>query len=84
MYQMVEENNKMLKKLIKKGRWTMFFRTIKYIIIIIMIIGSWYYTKPFIDQVKELYIKVNDTTESIGELKDKASGALDFGKIFGN
>ena len=82
MYEMIEENNKMLKKLIKKGRWAIFFKGIRYIIIIITIIGSWYYTKPFIDQIKELYIKVNDTTESISELKSRASSTLDFSKLF--
>lgn len=79
---MVEENNKMLKKILKKGRWAMFFKSIKYIIILILILGSYYYMKPFIDKTRELYIKVNETTDSIGELKDKASGAFDFSDIF--
>ena len=84
IYKMVEENNDMLKKLLKKGRWTIVFRTIKYIIILILIFGSYYYAKPYIDKTRELYIKVNETTDSIGELKDKANDAFDFKKIFEN
>lgn len=82
MYQMVEENNEMLKKILKKGRWGIFFKTIKYIIIIVLTIGAWYYTKPFVDKAQELYIKVNETSDSIGELKDKAGSAFDFSNLF--
>jgi hypothetical protein len=84
IYEMVEENNKMLKKLTKKGRWSTVFKSIKYIFILILILGSWYYIKPFTDQVKVLYGKVNETNESIRELKSKASEAFDFGNIFKN
>ena len=79
---MVEENNKMLKKILKKGRWATFFKSIKYIIILILILGSYYYMKPFIDKTRELYIKVNETTDSIGEFKDKADNAFDFSDLF--
>lgn len=81
---MVEENNKLLKKMAKKGRWSMILRTIKYIIILILILGSYYYMKPYIDKTKELYTKVNETTESINELKVKADSAFDFSNFFGN
>jgi len=81
IYEMVEENNKMLKKLVRRGMWSNVFRAIRYGIILILIIGSWYYTKPYVDQAKNLYIKVNETTDNISEMKDKADSALDFSKI---
>jgi hypothetical protein len=84
LYEMVEENNKMLKKLLKKGRWASIFKSIKYIFIFILILGTWYYTKPFVDQAKVFYGKINDTTESINELKLKADSAFNLGSIFGN
>jgi len=73
IYEMVEENNEMLKKLLKKGRWGMIFKVIKYIIILIVITGLWYYAKPYLDQARGVYIKVNETTDSID--------ALDFSNI---
>lgn len=82
--EMIEENNKMLKKLLKKGRWGNIFRFIKYTIILIIIIGAWYYIKPYVDKAAELYGRVNETTESINELKVKADNAFDLGNIFGN
>jgi len=50
-----EENNKMLKKLVRVARWNRVLRIIYLVIIIGSAVGIYYFTQPYLDQVLETY-----------------------------
>jgi hypothetical protein len=65
--ELTEENNKILLKIQKHTRWTMFFNAVKWILIIGVFIGSYIVVQPYIDQVMSMYKTLQATqTQSVG------------------
>jgi len=61
-----EENNRLLRKLVSDLRWRQLFSLVKWVIVIGLTLGLYYYLQPIIDQIKAIY-------ESLGI----PAGALD-------
>ncbi len=59
--ELVQENNKILRGLRRAHRWASFFSFIKWTIIIVSILASYYYLQPFVDQLKSSYESVVPT-----------------------
>ncbi len=54
-YEMVEENNHILKSIRRANRWSAFFRIFYWIIIIGASIGVFYFLQPYVDTVFNAY-----------------------------
>jgi hypothetical protein len=65
--ELTEENNKILLKIQKHTRWTMFFNAVKWILIIAVFIGSYIVVQPYVDQLMGMYKTLQNTqTQSVG------------------
>jgi len=56
----VEENHRLLKKLLLHNRWLSLVTAIKWIVVIGAAFGLYYYLQPFIDQTVQLYKTILD------------------------
>lgn len=74
---LAKKNNKILRGMHRKQTLASIFSTIKWIIIIGLTIWSYYLIQPYLDQMLALYNQVQETSQSINELKVKADGAFD-------
>ncbi len=52
---LTEENSKILKKLLSAQRWARFFSILRWLVIIGISVGAYYYLAPYIESVTELY-----------------------------
>ncbi|MBI2046513.1 MAG: hypothetical protein HYT28_03805 [Parcubacteria group bacterium] len=53
-----EENNKILKRLQSNMRWGRFMHAVYWIIIIGSAFGAYYFVQPYIDQIIQMYGKL--------------------------
>ena len=54
----VDENSRILKKLLLHNRWTSFVALVKWLLILGAAFGTYYYLQPYIDQTVEVYKNV--------------------------
>lgn len=54
----VDENSRILKKLLLHNRWTSFVALVKWLLILGAAFGAYYYLQPYIDQTMEVYKNV--------------------------
>ncbi|MBP9855899.1 MAG: hypothetical protein KBC48_01135 [Candidatus Pacebacteria bacterium] len=54
----VDENSRILKKLLLHNRWTSFVALVKWLLILGAAFGAYYYLQPYIDQITEVYKNV--------------------------
>ena len=59
--ELAEENNKMLKKLVRVARWNRVLRVIYLLIVVGSAIGIYYLAQPYIDQLITTYSGFKDT-----------------------
>ena len=73
---LAEENNKILHKMQSRARWTMFFSTMKWILFVGVLVGSYFAVAPYLDQTVSVYKNI----------ESQASGhsISDYLKNFGN
>ena len=60
-----EENNKMLRRLQSNMRWGRFIHAVYWIIIIGSAFGAYYFLQPYIDQLLQIYGKVQTVGGSV-------------------
>ena len=60
-----EENNKMLRRLQSNMRWGRFIHAVYWIIIIGSAFGAYYFIQPYIDQLLQIYGKVQTVGGSV-------------------
>ena len=60
-----EENNKILRKLQDASRWSRFFSILKWIIIIGLTVGAYYYVQPYLEVFIKAYQSFQGTTGGI-------------------
>lgn len=53
--ELAEENNRILKNLQSTARWSRFFFFVKWLIIIGLTFGTYYFIQPYLDQIMETY-----------------------------
>ena len=56
---LLEENNKILRQMRSAQRWGVVFQTIKWVIILGLALGSFYYLEPYLNQIRDFYGSVN-------------------------
>lgn len=62
------ENNKMLKKMRGAQKRAAFFAILKWIIIVIILVGGFYFLQPYFQVVQDLYQQIQTTIGQIGEV----------------
>jgi len=65
---LVEENNKMLKKMVRSMRWTRLMHIIYALVIIGASIGIFYYVQPIFNQLLETYGAFKDSVNRLGNV----------------
>ena len=50
-----EENNKLLHKLVRAQNWATFWSILRWLIIIALSLGSYYYLQPYLDLLMKSY-----------------------------
>jgi hypothetical protein len=63
---LTEENNKLLKKVRRVQKWAQISSFIRYLVVIGIALGTFYFLKPYYDQVMDLY---NRGTAQINSLQ---------------
>jgi hypothetical protein len=64
--ELAEENNKMIRKLVRMYRLTRAIRVVYWIIIIGITLGAFYFVQPYVEGAKTVYTTV---TGDVGNLK---------------
>ncbi len=65
-YELAEENNHILKGVRSSNRWSMFFLITKWVVIIGVAVGAFYYIQPYVDPFFKAY---QDIQNSFGRVK---------------
>lgn len=60
-----EENNKILKKMLRAMRWGRLVRVIYWSVIIAASVGAFYYAQPYWDRLVNIYGSAQDTVNQI-------------------
>lgn len=68
---MVEENNKILKKIHTAGRWSMILGFIKWIVYITLIIGSYALIQPYLTQMIDTYNGIQESAGALSDIKNQ-------------
>jgi hypothetical protein len=66
--ELAEENNKLIKKLVRAMRWGRFIRAIYWVIIIAVSVGSLYFIQPYLEQIKSIYGTVGDAANKVNNI----------------
>lgn len=60
------ENNHLLKGVHRRARWGMFFWILRWVLVLGIVFGAYYYVEPFVQSASDTY---NRTTDSIRRLQ---------------
>lgn len=71
---MVQENNKLLKKIHATGRWSMILGFVKWAVYIGLIIGSYALLQPYLNQMMETYSGIQESAGALSDLKSQTQG----------
>lgn len=52
---LVQENNRILRKMLRSARWGLFFSSVKWVLVIGSAIGLYYFLQPAVDRVISTY-----------------------------
>ena len=70
---LTKENNKILRKMQRAARWARFFGLLKWVVIIGLTIGAYYYLEPYLQTILSMYSQIGGDTEKLQ--------GLDIGKL---
>ena len=66
MYEMTEENNRILRKMNRRSLWSGFFRLLYWIIVLAIAFGAYYYVQPYLKVLLNTYDSVST---QLGQVK---------------
>lgn len=55
----LRQNTTMLHRIERRARWTLLFSSLKWFIIIGLSLGTFYYTKPYLEQLMDTYSQIS-------------------------
>lgn len=56
----IKQNTAMLHRIERRARWTLLLSSLRWIIIIGLSLGAFYYTKPYLEQLMSTYNQLSD------------------------
>ena len=84
-HRLVEENNKLLRKMHRSAIWGSIFRFIYWVAIIGASVGAYYLIQPYVDQLKGVYGGIQQDVSTVRNTVNQVSGAAsqlgDLGKL---
>ena len=75
--ELARKNNKILKGMQRKQNFSSIISIVKWTIIIGITLWSYYLIQPFLEQTLSMFNQIQETSQSINELKVKADGSFD-------
>ncbi|KKW11235.1 MAG: hypothetical protein UY50_C0018G0003 [Parcubacteria group bacterium GW2011_GWA2_49_9] len=76
---LVEENNKILRKMHRAALWGRIMRILYWAVIIALSVGAYYFIQPYVEQVQGIYGGVKGDVENI---RGAASQIGNIGNLF--
>ena len=67
----VEENNKILRKIQSGNRWVIVLGFVKWVVYIGIVIGVYAVLQPYINQMIGLYAGIQESADTLSEMKSK-------------
>ena len=77
--ELLDDNNKMLKKLVRAQRWSVFITTLKWVIIIGVSLGIYAILQPMLESLLQTY---SGLLSGVDEIKESGSALPDVSKYF--
>lgn len=65
-FELVEDNNKMLRKMRRAQTWSLIFTILKWLIITGLAVGIYYFFQPLLVQLSEIYSGLGEFYQSSG------------------
>jgi hypothetical protein len=65
-----QENNKILRRLQRSARISQFFSLLKWLIIIALTVGTYYYVQPYLDSLLKAYKDVGGSMPNFSALQE--------------
>jgi len=73
VYELAEENNEMLRKVRAVQKRAFFFQIVRWVFIIGIAIGAFYFLQPYVDNFQYFLEDTSDTIDQIKSLKNFGS-----------
>lgn len=70
----VEENNKILRKIQAGNRWVIIMGFAKWIVYIAILIGTYAVLQPYLNQMVGLYSGIQESADTLSDIKSKTQG----------
>lgn len=67
---LTKENNELLRKIRKYQKWSHTSKLIYWIIVILFVFGSWYFVKPYLNNLLGYYQNISNITSGIENLSN--------------
>jgi flagellar biosynthesis/type III secretory pathway M-ring protein FliF/YscJ len=74
--ELTQENNKLLKKLHRQTIFATIVRIVRWVLFVVFAIWSYVLIQPFIEQAKGVIQSMQETQQSMNEMRAKAQGVL--------
>ena len=65
---LAEENNLMLRKMVRNMRFARLFKIVYWIIIISISLGALFFVQPYVNQILAVYGNIQDAAQSVNSL----------------
>lgn len=75
--QLARESNKILKKMRRGQLIGNIIHSLKWILIVIVTVWSWVLIQPYFEKMMMMYAQIQETTETVNDLKVKTNTAFD-------
>ena len=63
--ELVEDNNRILRRLQRSKRWGTFFHFLYWVAILLLAAGSYYYIQPYVDSLQKLLPQLQETIKNL-------------------
>jgi hypothetical protein len=68
---MVEDNNKILKKIQAGNRWVLILGFVKWAVYIVLIVGSYALLQPYLTQMMDTYAGIQESASALSDIKSQ-------------
>lgn len=73
IHEMLAQNNSTLHKIHRRGRFAAMLGAFKWVIYIVLLLGTYYYIQSNLGNVLSVYTGIKDSSDTVNEIKEKGS-----------
>ena len=70
LYEMVKENNKILRSMRSSMRWSAIFKTLYWVVIIGIAVGGYYFIQPYVQSVVNAYNGISADIKTVANVSN--------------